>query len=65
MEEGEGEAAHTIVLKGQIPVDVSLDRDQLGFTLPAAEFKNIYRDTTPRPFSQIQRWCHQACNTVD
>ena len=31
VEEGEGETAHTIVLKGQIPVDVSLDRDQFSF----------------------------------
>ena len=48
VEEGEGETAHTIVLKGQIPVDVSLDRDQLSFTLPAATDSKISIETQRR-----------------
>ncbi|MEC7294374.1 MAG: hypothetical protein VXU46_05725, partial [Planctomycetota bacterium] len=48
VEEGESETAHTIVLKGQIPVDVSLDRDQLSFTLPAATDSKISIETQRR-----------------
>ena len=44
----EGGGPHTIVLKGQIPVDVSLDRDQLGFTLPAATDSKISIETQRR-----------------
>ncbi len=44
----EGGRPHTIVLKGQVPVDVSLDRDQLSFTLPAATDSKISVETQRR-----------------
>ncbi len=44
----EGGRPHTIVLKGQIPVDVSLDRDQMRFTLPAATDSKITIETQRR-----------------
>lgn len=43
-----GGRPHTIVLRGQIPVDVSLDRDQLSFTLPAATDSKISIETQRR-----------------
>ena len=43
-----GGRLHTIVLRGQIPVDVSLDRDQLSFTLPAATDSKISIETKRR-----------------
>ncbi len=47
-EEGESQTTHTIVLKGQIPVDVSLDLDQLSLTLPAATDSKISIETQRR-----------------
>ena len=62
----EGGRPHTIVLKGQIPVDVSLDRDQLSLTLPAVtRFKNIHRNPATRSSGKNQRQCHHAYHTTD
>ncbi len=48
VKKGESGAPHTIVLRGRIPVDVSLDRDQLSFTLPAATDSKISIETQRR-----------------
>jgi hypothetical protein len=48
VKKGESGKPHTIVLRGQIPVDVSLDRDQLSFTLPAATDSKISIETQRR-----------------
>jgi hypothetical protein len=48
VKKGESGAPHTIVLRGRIPVDVSLDRDQLSFTLPAATDSKITIETQRR-----------------
>lgn len=39
---------HTVTMSGQIPVDVSLDRDQLDITLPAATDSKILIETQRR-----------------
>ena len=48
VKKGESGKPHTIVLRGQVPVDVSLDRDQLSFTLPAATDSKISIETQRR-----------------
>ena len=45
LKKDESRKPHTIVLRGRIPVDVSLDRDQLSFTLPAATDSKISIET--------------------
>ncbi len=48
VKKSESGKSHTIVLKGQIPVDVSFDRDQLSFTLPAATDSKLSIETQRR-----------------